>query len=50
MVFTEALKVLESLGATIVDPADLPSADELIVSESEDAVLHVDFKVGIDVV
>ncbi|KAJ8082280.1 hypothetical protein AAF712_001743 [Marasmius tenuissimus] len=41
--FEDALRTLESLGATIVDPADLPSAKE--VGSKEDIVLNVDFKI-----
>jgi len=33
------------LGATIVDPADLPSAEEIFVSKNESVVTNVDFKV-----
>ena len=44
--FEQALEVIRSLGATVVDPADLPSADEIIMtSTSEDVVLETDFKV-----
>ncbi|KAG5644846.1 hypothetical protein DXG03_007576 [Asterophora parasitica] len=42
--FEGALAVLRSLGATIVDPADLPTADEILVSENEKIVLATDFK------
>lgn len=42
--FEEALNVLRSLGATIIDPADLPSADEILASNNETVVLDVDFK------
>ncbi|KAJ6562367.1 amidase signature domain-containing protein [Mycena capillaripes] len=37
-----------ALGATIVDPADLPSADEFITSKNETMVLDVDFKVQLN--
>lgn len=43
--FEGALRTLKALGATIVDPADLPSADEIINSNNEITVLKVDFKV-----
>lgn len=45
--FDKALQVLRNLGATIVDPADMPSAEELIVSKSrnESVVLRIDLKV-----
>ncbi|KAG6858550.1 hypothetical protein C0993_005496 [Termitomyces sp. T159_Od127] len=42
--FEEALDVLRGLGATIIDPADLPSADEILASNNETVVLNVDFK------
>jgi amidase len=44
-VFEQALETLKSLGATIVDPADLPSAYEIYESNNETVVLDVDFKV-----
>jgi amidase len=40
-----ALDTIRSLGATVVDPADLPSADEIAVSNNETIVLDIDFKV-----
>ena len=43
--FEQALEVIKSLGATVVDPADLPSIDEIVHSDSEDIVLGSDFKV-----
>jgi amidase len=44
-VFDQALETLKVLGATIVDPADLPSAYEIYESNNETVVLDVDFKV-----
>lgn len=44
--FEQALLTIKSLGATIVDPADLPSANEIVASGNETFVLDVDFKVG----
>lgn len=44
-VFEQALDTIRGLGATVVDPADLPSADEIAVSNNETLVLDVDFKV-----
>lgn len=44
-VFEQALETLKSLGATVVDPADLPSAYEIYESNNETVVLDVDFKV-----
>jgi amidase len=43
--FEHALEVIKRLGATVVDPADLPSADRIVTTGSEDFVLEVDFKV-----
>lgn len=43
--FEKALKVIKSLGATVVENADLPSADEIVASNNETIVLDVDFKV-----
>jgi amidase len=45
-VFEQALETLKTLGATIVDPADLPSAYEIYESNNETVVLDVDFKVS----
>ncbi|CAA7270086.1 unnamed protein product [Cyclocybe aegerita] len=46
--FTEALETIKGLGATIVDPADLPSALEIARSDNETVVLNVDFKVQLN--
>lgn len=46
--FDKALQTIRALGATIIDPADLPSADEIVVSNNETVVLNVDFKVSFD--
>jgi len=46
--FDKALDVLRSLGAVIVDPAELPSTDELKSSNHESLVLTVEFKVGVN--
>lgn len=46
VVFEEALKTIKGLGATVVDPADLPSADEIANSNNETIVLDIDFKVS----
>lgn len=45
VVFEEALETIRQLGATVVDPADLPSAEEIAVSNNETLVFDVDFKV-----
>ena len=44
-VFEAALDTLRKLGATVVDPADLPSAEEIVTSNNENIVLDTDFKV-----
>ena len=46
VVFEQALGTIKALGATVVDPADLPCADEIVVSNNETIVLDVDFKVS----
>ncbi|KAF8653648.1 hypothetical protein AX16_003800 [Volvariella volvacea WC 439] len=46
--FEKALKTIKDLGATIVDPADMPSADEMLVSKNESLVMHVEFKVQLN--
>lgn len=42
-----AIKQMEALGATIVDPADVPSAEDLIASTAETTVLDTDIKVDL---
>lgn len=44
--FTEALDVLRGLGAIIVDPADLPHADDN--GDAEGLVLDYEFKAGVN--
>ncbi|KAF8883191.1 amidase signature enzyme [Gymnopilus junonius] len=46
--FEQALLTIKSLGATVVDPADLPSAEEIANSGNETVVLDVDFKIQLD--
>ncbi|KAF7371512.1 Amidase domain-containing protein [Mycena venus] len=43
--YEKALLPIKALGATVVDPADLPSTDEFVTSNNETIVLNVDFKV-----
>ena len=43
--FNASLEIIKGLGATIVDPADFPDAEELLASNNETTVLNVDFKV-----
>ncbi|KAK1220644.1 hypothetical protein PQX77_016597 [Marasmius sp. AFHP31] len=47
-VFERALETIRGLGATIVDPADLPSAQEILASDNETIVLDIDFKVELN--
>jgi amidase len=42
--FNQSLAILQSLGATIVDPANLPSALAIANSNNETIVLDTDFK------
>ncbi|KAJ7236895.1 amidase signature enzyme [Mycena haematopus] len=48
VVFEEALLTIRALGATVVDPADLPSAEDLVASNNETIVLNVDFKIQLN--
>lgn len=43
--FHAALDILRNLGAEVVDPADLPSADEMSKSPHELFVMETDLKV-----
>ena len=44
-VFNASLEVIRGLGATVVDPAEFPDAEELLTSNNETIVMHTDFKV-----
>jgi amidase len=46
VVFEQAIATIRSLGATVVDPADLPSADEIAKKYGEMVVMNTDFKVS----
>ncbi|KAJ6559883.1 amidase signature enzyme [Mycena capillaripes] len=46
--YEKALLTIKALGASVVDPADLPSADEFVTSNNETIVLNVDFKVQLN--
>ncbi|KAJ4469383.1 amidase signature domain-containing protein [Lentinula edodes] len=48
LAFEKALDVIRDLGATVVDPADLPSAEEIARSNNETVVLDTDFKIQIN--
>jgi amidase len=45
--FEAALEILKSAGATLVDPADLPSAQDLFTGTDEVTVLFYDFPIDI---
>ena len=45
-VFEQALVTIKSLGATVIDPADMPSAEEIASSHNETFVAIIDFKVS----
>ena len=44
--FNASLDTIRGLGATVVDPADLPDFTELEASNNETIVLDTDFKVS----
>ncbi|KAJ7432102.1 amidase signature enzyme [Mycena galericulata] len=46
--FEEALLTIKALGATVVDPADFPSAEEFVKPKSQTLVFNVDFKVELN--
>ncbi|KAJ7203382.1 amidase signature enzyme [Mycena pura] len=46
--FETALEVIRSLGATVIDPSDLPSAEELVAATHKSIVLRTDFKVEVN--
>ncbi|KAJ6566552.1 amidase signature enzyme [Mycena capillaripes] len=46
--FEQALETIKALGATVVDPADLPSADEYLTPQAKITVLTTDFKVQLN--
>ncbi|KAF7307742.1 Amidase domain-containing protein [Mycena kentingensis (nom. inval.)] len=46
--FEKALSTIRHLGATIVDPADVPSAEEFLTSDNETLILKVDFKIQLN--
>ncbi|KAG9123333.1 hypothetical protein FRC07_015073 [Ceratobasidium sp. 392] len=48
LAFETALKTIRSLGGVVVDPADLPSADELVKNEHEPMVAYVDIKIELN--
>jgi len=48
ILFNQTIQIFKNLGATIVDPADLPSAAEIAVSNNETVVLNTDFKIQLN--
>ncbi|KAI9449072.1 amidase signature enzyme [Lactarius psammicola] len=46
--FNASLLTLTELGATIIDPAEFPDANELFASDNETIVLNGDFKVNVE--
>lgn len=46
--FEKALDVIRNLGATVIDPADIPSAEEILKSGDQTIVVDVDFKVQLN--
>ncbi|KAF7307743.1 Amidase signature enzyme [Mycena kentingensis (nom. inval.)] len=48
VVYEQALQTMRELGATVVDPADLPSADEFVTNRKERLVLDVEFKAQVN--
>ncbi|KAJ7917734.1 amidase signature enzyme [Mycena leptocephala] len=42
--FEQALNTIRALGAAVVDPADLPSADEFVTNSNDIIIEEVDFK------
>ena len=47
--FEEAIQTIKSLGATVIDPADLPSADYFAQINPELFIFAIDFKVRVHV-
>lgn len=43
--FNASVEIMRKLGATIIDPANFPDADEILASDNETIVLDTDFKV-----
>ncbi|KAI0321533.1 amidase signature enzyme [Amylostereum chailletii] len=45
--FNASIELIRSLGATVIDPAEFPDAEELLASNNETTVLDTDFKVDV---
>ncbi|CAE6470951.1 unnamed protein product [Rhizoctonia solani] len=45
--FNKSLEIIRSMGGIVVDPADLPSADEILYS-NEMTILKTDFKIDVN--
>ncbi|KAI0062507.1 amidase signature enzyme [Artomyces pyxidatus] len=45
--FNASIEIIRGLGATVIDPAEFPDAEELLASNNETLVLNTDFKVDV---
>ncbi|TFY52698.1 hypothetical protein EVG20_g10440 [Dentipellis fragilis] len=45
--FNASIEIIRGLGATVVDPAEFPDAEEILASNNETIVLDTDFKVDV---
>ncbi|TFY52700.1 hypothetical protein EVG20_g10439, partial [Dentipellis fragilis] len=45
--FNASIEIIRGLGATVVDPAEFPDAEEILASNNETIVVNTDLKVGI---
>ncbi|VDB86848.1 unnamed protein product [Peniophora sp. CBMAI 1063] len=45
--FNASIRIIRALGATVIDPAEFPDAEELLASNNETIVLDTDFKVDV---
>ncbi|KAA1474558.1 amidase signature enzyme [Dentipellis sp. KUC8613] len=45
--FNASIEIIKGLGATVVDPAEFPDAEEFLASNNETIVVNTDLKVGI---
>ncbi|KAA1474556.1 amidase signature enzyme [Dentipellis sp. KUC8613] len=45
--FNASIEIIRGLGATVIDPAEFPDAEEILASNNETIVLDTDFKVDV---
>ena len=45
--FNASIRIIRALGATVIDPAEFPDAEEMLASNNETIVLDTDFKVDV---